>query len=86
MACRAILGALTLAYLAALGGYAAGTFGRFDLATDRPSAVVLIVLGMPWVLAPLDMVVSQTYWPVVAVAAPVANLSIVRLVCRRKAS
>lgn len=86
MACRTILKLLTLLFLVAVVGCAIGPFAALDLQIERPAAVILIVLGLPWVLAPLDIVVGQTIWPMVAVTAPIANLFMLRLVCRRNAA
>ena len=85
MLCRIFLIALGVGYLAALFIYAGGPFGWLGAEWDQLSAVVLMIVGLPWVLFPLGPLIDQAYWPAVAVAAPLLNLAIIRVICRRLA-
>ena len=86
MVCRVVQVAFLLVFLGALFIYAAGNLGWFGAETDPLSGVFLIVLGMPWVLFPLDTFIDQAYWPVVAMVAPIVNLAIIRWLCRRSSA
>lgn len=83
VSCRTFLIILGLAYLVAVVIHVVGTFGWLSLDWDPLSVVVLIILGLPWILFPLGALIDQAYWPAVAAAAPLFNLAIVRLICRR---
>jgi hypothetical protein len=83
--CRVVFGVLVLAYLFALAVFAVGTFGWFGADEDPLAGAYLIILGMPWVLLPFDVVVGEAALPLVAILAPLVNLAIVWAVCRRLA-
>jgi hypothetical protein len=83
--CRLVFGVLVLAYLFALAVFAVGTFGWFGADEDPLAGAYLIILGMPWVLLPFDVVVGEAALPLVAILAPLVNLAIVWAVCRRLA-
>lgn len=83
--CRGLLTVLTVAYVVVLVGYATDSFGWLDAETAPLSAVVLMILGLPWILFPLGHLIDQAYWPVVGAVAPLFNLVILRLICRRLA-
>lgn len=85
MFCRVVFGVLVLAYLFALAVFAVGTFGWFGADEDPLAGAYLIILGMPWVLVPFDVVVGEAALPLVAILAPLVNLAIVWAVCRRLA-
>jgi hypothetical protein len=69
----------------ALAVFAVGTFGWFGADEDPLAGAYLIILGMPWVLLPFDVVVGEAALPLVAILAPLVNLAIVWAVCRRLA-
>jgi len=83
--CRVVFGVLVLAYLFALAVFAVGTFGWFGADEDPLAGAYLIILGVPWVLVPFDVVVGEAALPLVAILAPLVNLAIVWAVCRRLA-
>lgn len=72
-----------MAYLFALGIFAVGTFGWFGVEPDPLSGAYLIILGMPWVLLPLEAVVGTAGLPLVGIIAPLVNIGIVWALCRR---
>ncbi len=80
-ACHLVWWVLLAFYLLALGVFAIGTFGLFGEARDPLSGVFLIPLGLPWNL--LVDVFPEPLWPWLAAAAPVLNLVLLRLICRR---
>ncbi len=68
-------------YAVALFVFLTGTFGWFGQDTDPLSGVFLLPLGLPWVLA--VEAAPETVRPWLAVIAPLLNLAILILVCRR---
>ena len=73
-------GFLTL-YIVALALLAVGTFGLFGNEQDPLSGVFLLPLGLPWNL--LLPSTSEAAFPWVGVGAPLINLALIGLVCRR---
>ncbi len=85
--CRLLIGGGILFYLAALAVALIGTQGWFGVQPDGLAAVYLIVLGTPWtlVMAPLLMMgLPILIGQMVALAAPLLNLYILRRICRRR--
>lgn len=78
--CRAIAGLFAIAWLAALGLFAIGTFGLFGAGRDPLSVVFLVPLGLPWILWVDGTPESLRPW--LAALAPLVNIAILAFVCR----
>ncbi len=82
MICRFILGIFTVVYVVALAVFVTGTFGWFGQERDPLSGVFLLPLGVPWVFA---VNLAPEYGkPWLSALAPVLNLYLLNMVCRRK--
>lgn len=79
--CQIILYGFLALYVIALLLLAFGTFGLFGNEQDPLAGVFLMPLGMPWNLL-LPSAPEETL-PWVGLGAPLVNLLIVWLVCRR---
>jgi len=79
--CTILVSGFVALYVLALGGLIIGTFGFFGSARDPLSGLFLIPLGLPWVLA-VDRF-SETQWAWLAAAAPLINILVLLLICRR---
>lgn len=81
MICR--IATLTFAVLYALATFVflTGTFGWFGQEKDALSGVFLLPLGVPWVL--LLEGLSDRLMAIGGVLAPMLNLGLLLLVCRR---
>jgi hypothetical protein len=84
MWCRLMISAFVLAYAAALGIFALGTWGLFGIERDPLSGVFVILLGLPWNRA-LD-VFPESLRATLAAAAPTANLLILIILCHKMRS
>ena len=82
--CRWIVWIVGILYLAALALLLIGTFGLFGQEQDPLAGVFLMPLGLPWVLG-VDRF-PEAAWPWLAGTAPLLNLAILTLICRRMAS
>lgn len=80
MLCRWIIRIFGALYLVALVLLLIGTFGLLGQERDPLAGVFLMPLGLPWVLW-LDGL-PNSMLPVLAALAPVANLTILTVVCR----
>lgn len=78
--CRIVVIVFTLAYLLALFGWMAGSFGWFGQERDPLSGIFLIPLGLPWNRM-VDWL-PEPLWPWAGALAPVINLIILGLLCR----
>ena len=81
MLCKVGIIAFSALYAVALFVFLTGTFGWFGQDTDPLSGVFLLPLGLPWVLG--VEAAPDTVRPWLAVIAPLLNLAILILVCRR---
>ena len=79
--CRIGLAAFALVYAMALGLFVIGFLGRFGQLTDPLAGVFLVPVGWPWNRA-VDLAPTAA-WPWLAAAAPLVNVAILALVCRR---
>jgi hypothetical protein len=79
-ACKIVVGAFLLLYLAALLVLAAGTFGLFGAERDPLSGIYVLVLGLPW--NRLIDVFPGASQPWLAAGAPLLNLPILWAICR----
>ena len=68
-------------YAVALVVFLSGTLGWFGQDTDPLSGVFLLPFGLPWVLG--VEAAPETVRPWLAVIAPLLNLAILILACRR---
>ncbi len=82
-ACRYTLIGLATLYALALGLFIIGTFGLFGSPSGPLAGVFLVPLGLPWNQM-LD-VFPEPLWPTLAALAPAVNLSILALICSRRA-
>ncbi len=82
MICKAVLCVLVVAYLGALFVLATGTFGWFGQERDPLSGVFLMPLGLPWVL----IKVPESFNIVLAICAPLINIALIGLLCRKLGS
>lgn len=69
-------------YLAALAVLLIGTYGLFGQERDPLSGVFLLPLGLPWTL--MLGHVGDVVAPWLAALAPLLNLSVLALICRRR--
>ena len=79
--CRAAIWGFAILYAAALALYFIGTFGLFGSEPGPLAGVFLVPLGIPWLV--LLELAPEPAWPWLAAAAPLVNLFILWLVCRR---
>jgi hypothetical protein len=79
--CRAAIWGFAILYVAALALYFIGTFGLFGSESGPLAGIFLIPLGVPWHL--LVELAPEPAWPWLAAAAPLVNLLILWLICRR---
>ncbi len=79
--CRWSLRAFAVLYVLALALYFVGTFGLFGSPSGPLAGVFLIPLGIPWHL--LAELAPEPSWPWLAAAAPLVNLLILWMICRR---
>jgi hypothetical protein len=79
-ACKVLLAAFLLLYLAALGLLAIGTFGLFGSPRGPLAGVFLVPLGLPWNWLLGGFPEAMRPW--LAAATPLLNLLATWLVCR----
>jgi hypothetical protein len=79
--CRFIVRGFLLVYVAALVLFLAGTFGWFGSPQGPLAGVFLVPLGLPWNLL-LDWA-DDPLRAVLAAAAPLLNLAILKALCVR---
>ena len=79
--CRAAIWGFAILDVAALALYFIGNFGLFGSEPGPLAGVFLVPLGIPWLL--LVELTPEPAWPWLGAAAPLANLLILRLICRR---
>jgi len=79
-ACRVLLAAFLVLYLAALALLAIGTFGLFGSERDPLAGVFLVPLGLPW--NRLIGGFPEAMRPWLAAATPLVNLLGIWLICR----
>lgn len=79
--CRIMLWGFGLAYAAALALFLIGTFGLFGSPQGPLAGVFLIPLGLPW--NRLLEWAPDSVRPMLAAAAPLLNLAILRALCTR---
>lgn len=79
--CRILVPAFAVLYGIALVLFAIGAFGLFGAERDPLSAVFLLPLGLPW--SRLVDILPEVLWPWAAALAPLLNLAVLRLLCRR---
>jgi hypothetical protein len=80
--CKYLTIAFAAAYVVALAIYLTGTYGWFGQEPDALSGIFLIPLGFPWIL--LD--VPENFSALFGAGAPLINLALLWIVCRRFAS
>ena len=81
MVCKITVWAFALLYIVATFVFLTGTYGWFSQPIDPLSAVFLLPLGLPWILA-VDFI-PEVAKPWFGVAAPLLNLIILMMLCRR---
>lgn len=74
--CRLLVILFAAAYAVALAIFAIGRFGQ---EADPLSAILVVVLGMPWI--GLIDYTPEPWWPWLVAAAPLANLAILTAIC-----
>ena len=79
MLCKYIIAIFAAAYGVALLVYFTGIFGWFGQDTDPLSGIFLIPLGLPWIW--LD--VPENIAPVFGACAPLINLGLIWMLCRK---
>lgn len=79
--CRIIFRAFAVLYVLALVLLAIGTFGLFGAERDPLAGVFLMPLGLPW--NRLFDSAPDSLLPWLAAGAPLVNLCLIWLVCRR---
>lgn len=79
MLCKYITAVFAAAYGVALLVYFTGTFGWFGQDTDALSGIFLVPLGLPWIL----LRVPENVAPLLGVCAPLLNLGLIRILCRK---
>jgi hypothetical protein len=79
--CRFLLWGFGLAYVLALLLFLVGTFGWFGSETGPLAGVFLIPLGLPW--NQLIDWAPDGLRPVLAAAAPLLNLAVLKALCAR---
>jgi hypothetical protein len=79
--CRITLRAFLLLYVLALVLLVIGTFGLFGADRDPLAGVFLVPLGLPWNL--LTTGAPEAMLPWLGAGAPLVNLFLIWLVCRR---
>ena len=77
--CRLLVILFAAAYAVALAVFAIGKFGLFGQEPDPLAAILVVVLGMPWIR--LVDYAPEPWWPWLATAAPLANLAIIAAIC-----
>ena len=85
--CRALILAYLFVYFAALAMAVIGTRGLFGIEPDAMSAVYLLFLGMPWVLAVLEVPVDslpRIISQMIVALLPLVNLALLLWICRRR--
>ncbi len=81
MLCKIAIWVFLLLWIGAAFIFATGTFGWFEQPQDPLSGVFLLPLGFPWILA-IELV-PETAKPMFAVVAPLLNLAILAVFCRK---
>ncbi|WP_108880772.1 hypothetical protein [Anderseniella sp. Alg231-50] len=82
MICKYARAVFAVIYVTALLLYLTGTYGWFGQETDALSGVFLIPLGFPWIL----FNVPDNFSALFGAGAPLINLALLWIVCRRFAS
>ena len=82
MICKTTIWVFIVLWSGATFLFATGTFGWFGQPRDPLSGVYLLPLGLPWVLA-IEFVPENSK-SVFGVLAPLANLAILMILCRKK--
>ena len=81
MLCRLVIWVFALLWAGAVFLFAVGTFGWFGQPQDPLSGVFLLPLGFPWLIAAEHL--PDVAKPAFGVAAPLLNLAIFVLICRK---
>ena len=81
MLCRIFISAFAILYIVAVFVFLTGTYGWFGQPKDPLSAIFLLPLGLPWVWG-LDNA-PETAKPWLGMLAPLLNLGILVMLCRR---
>ena len=78
--CRTINNILLAIYLLALALFLVAVFELFGVEGDAMASVFLLMMGQPWIR--FADAAPEATWPWLVALAPLANIVILRLLCR----